>query len=1628
MFKKLPVLLFAIFLITNTVWAGGSRDKNESRTAQDSTNFNDSFDLSDRKTGKWNFYVESTDRAGNVTRVGPENIYYDPETDLPRVTIVNPIQNMRVQGNLNIVGIAADDDGVAHVEIVVTRGRDGRGEELVRTRARGTDYWSFMLDTTNPEIWKDGTYTITAWAVDSRGLSGDLSNASDYGYSFRPRQTKIHQVYWQLDRKKPDIQITSHEVGELVSGRVRLRGTVYDGNGISSFAYSLNEGQSYTNVRVSEDRRTGLYPWDIDINTNIFDDGPAVIWFRSLDNLGSVGVTAHLLFANNKGPEVKIVYPEADAVVSGVFSIAGSASHPVGLKSLTWRAGRLSGEIELLPGNHWWSQTIDLRGSRDSNIDIEIRAEDVSGNVTTARQRYRVNPNADIPTVTLTAPANGTALAEGNNIFIKGTAADNNGIASIFYSHNGREAVEIPATTGDFSFAILGVNEGSHTVEVWAKDVNGITGPRASVRGLTTIGTAPQPFIASITAGAGSVQARPFYSGMQVRLEPRGRANMEIAIRAQALTNTTVQIGNLDPVVVRPTAGRENTLRATVPIPLNLPSGFTKIEIKTTDRHGREVTYPDYVFIEQLDPMLQTEAPVAARWFEWVRPQEAAGRIVLNSPDEILVGLSNIPMETAVLRGTGADALSLEVDQYGRVLLKANREGVFGPLNVVSGALTSRAFIIAADFNGPVITVRDPPAGRFVQRNVSARFTIASPTRITQVQGSVDMGETWQTIPAAADITHNFNIASAEDGLVTILIRVTNESGKSSIGQFSVLKDTAVPAAALVMPIEESRVNGTTRIGFDIQEAGRLRSVTYTRGGVSRVVFNVDRWENDFVPNFLEVLMDSTQMPLARDMAFTFEDMAGNRTVINQWPFVIDQQMDIPIVHIVLPMDNEVITADFIASGVMFDDDGIKNIQFRLNQGAWRVLDAQYGFSIPIALSSLTDNINTISVFAEDIYGVRSQPVTRSFRVSLAEPVAELQYPAFDTVVRDSVELRGRASDGNGIKEVLISVDNGNTFNKAAGTTAWTYRFNTRILKDGAHVVFIKVIDNYDVSATYASMINIDNTPPEVTVDSPFDGFISTGSISVLGRVYDPNILTITLDIRSLTGQAVRSDLRNRRLEVREIIREVLDLQGLADGLYNVEILANDKAGNVTRVSRNFQLARQSITNFVEILYPLDNEIVSGDFYIYGFAGGVSDAGTVTLRVNNVDRATVEVDSTGYWKFQVNSEMFPQENNQVIVHSNFGGGNQVRSRTQNLFYNQSGPWVTIDSFNFGEYAYNRPYLYGRTGYILSEEDREKLADRGTSREERDAIQNKIPQITEISFDNGRTFTRTGRGSGRDQDYRYRLETGEMPEGMHYILVRTTMRNGEVAISRMIVQVDKTPPVVRLISPEAGGRYNEMIAFSATASDDVELISTTYHLRAGDKSMYGLPGFLQGLYIEGTIPPFLRYLFNELPTVPFGGGVAFFDFGLGLSFFDDNVKVQLNYSFMSEDIWRGMGGNPVGYRYGGHIFGLKLLAGLYTLPFGPLLGPDWEWLSASFAIGANFSMFTETQSGSPTIMSALLLQIEFPKVTLPNRKYLRTFSFFTEGQLWFVPTDVDSEAFGLETVLPKVVVGLRLYIF
>ncbi|MCL2880373.1 MAG: Ig-like domain-containing protein, partial [Treponema sp.] len=1172
-------------------------------------------------------------------------------------------------------------------------------------------------------------------------------------------------------------------------------------------------------------------------------------------------------------------------------------------------------------------------------MDFEVRAVDRSGNVTVKRLRIPVDQNADLPVVSIDEPAplqkgQTAVIANNGTLNLIGTAKDNKGVASIFYSIDSGTPVEIPCS-GYFQLTITGIPDGSHTLDVWAKDTTGLVGPKVQIKNIVNPGSVPQPEFVQVRTGSGKTAAvQDFYTGMEINSESGSSLDLRVRSGA-ALASITYTLGSRAPVTVAVKASKGGEFIQNIPIPADIDFGQVLLNVSARDVNGNETPMEDYIYVTDLtspriidnhvppeansdgtvaltglggqsfwpdrfpfpraskagipisasvDPSVQvakavftaagrivsgkvakdgtitavlpadlpadlipvtlTVTPKAGDplvtagefWllrpqgatqqvntapnFTWLRPDTSigGGRILLSNTDPLLGLYTGRPLANASITGSGAASFAVSLagtdrDGLRQVTLSCSAAGNYGPLRLVltdidGKTYTSPDFTFSRAASNPSLDFVQDPAGKWVQNQVALKYTVKGDAKIRSIESSIDLGASWQTLADASVIARltpgatsqliesSLSIADLPDGAISLSVRVTDESNGQLVKSFFVNKDTQAPVARLVVPVADDRVNGTIMMGIAIEEAGQLASVVYnrpavtsglnTRPAITKTLYTYNPDDTEALPLYFMSLTMDQDMPLADNMRFIFSDLAGNSFTLDSWPFVIDQQMDIPKIEISLPLENEVITTDFTISGIAYDDDAVKQIYWRIDNNPDQILEVTNGYSIPISLSALTDNEHTVTVVAEDIYGVKSDPVVRKFRVSLEEPKARLESPGYDEIVKGNVKLSGVASDMNGIDRIQVSLDNGNSYNDATGTTAWTYNFNSVVLQDGTHVVFTKVWDKYGISALYSSLINIDNTPPEVTLDAPLDGITTTGIVNVTGRTTD-NILmdNISIEVRSLDGNTVPPAIATRIVPPGSILMETLDLSPLRDGMYNVEVWAIDKAKNITRVSRNIQLAKNSNPNYVDILYPLDGEYVQGSFNLYGRTGGVQSVSSVTLYVDGAESGTADVTEAGYFRFNLDGSTLTDGIRRIDVRGNFGGdaNNVVKSTDRFLNYNSSGAWVTIDSLAMGDFAFERPWLSGRAGFTVSDADQETLADKTATKEQKDAIKLKKLSSIELSFDNGKTFITAGKGRDRNSNWSYRLETDDMVEGMHYLIVKANMENGETGVTR-----------------------------------------------------------------------------------------------------------------------------------------------------------------------------------------------------------------------------------------------------
>lgn len=1734
--KDLKAIFFAVLAAAVSFPSFAKRDVEE-RDVEKMESWQETFDINEKKPGKYNVYVQAEDKGGNTEINGPFNLYIDPDSDYPISGITNPASNMRVPGNLNIVGTCIDDDGVDEVWLVL----DG-GEPV---KAEGKEFWSYYLDTTE---MAEGPHTIDVWGVDINGLSS------------QEKPKKNSHVVWNLDRRQPVTTVTNYTQGELVSGKITIKGEASDGNGIKNLYYSLDNAKTFETIPFKSNKKSPDKAFfELAVDTRKSDDGPAILWFKATDKTGSTGVSSFLYFIDNTKPDVKIVSPAADEVVNGKFGIAGYAKDKVGLQKLSWSFNGESGDFELIPGNPYWFREVDTRGLNKKSEDFIITATDTAGNVVVVKRPVLLNQEDDKPVVTIQSPvADSYVSGKKDTVFLRGFVADDDGVAGVSYSLDGGEATEVESQ-GVFS-EMLRLDEdlavGKHTITVSAVDIYGVKGNPAAVT-FYSWGAEPkfdEAKVSGKTASNGllvSPEANPVFETSVS--SPSGLESFSYKIlygENEIYKEENVQIKNGDK-------------SASVKIPLgSAPWGLVRVELAARDIYGRtseqkrlvnikDLTYIhedllDAPFAEKIVDLRDEEAPIPVSILSINGAEYIPGMNVIvpfgpaKNPVKLIVQADSTAKNTSVsytIDGdgeVGGDAsqtgkaafvdghyeiplqnlpsritrISIKADAgkgisgscvgtfcvvrpvpearsgwktgsvyvlpdensaydselnaykidtnsavtgYANILapvsvsvsvpgldvesdgksftVKALQDGFYKDVVVTAvdangKTFASASFNILADSEKPEVQIASPQDQLWVQNGTELSVAASDANGISKVEYSLDNGGNWTALQTVKGVySAALNLSGFADGLIGIDVRAKDLSGKITVKSISLFKDTTPPEVKAVLPAEGDVVNGENLIAFIVKDNGRLEKAEYFAPNRDKSASPAGV-ELELAP-MIQTHVGTAEKPISDLMSFKFTDAVGNSaTAGGSWQFTIDNKSDLPSAEVHLPEENAIITRDFEISGVIYDDDGIQKdengeviagpkIWYKFDDEKYEQLD-QIGtsFSIHKKLADFTDNEHSVTVYAEDINGVTGPEFKRNFRISLEEPKGEVQTPPIDQTVKQTVKLTGVASDKNGIKKVYISLDNGNSYDEALGNYGhenteinWSYEFDSRVVNDGTHVVFLLIEDWYGITGLYSSLINIDNTNPKINLELPLDDSKTTGMVFFSGQTTDNIELTkLYITIRSLDGKIVSGNLARTDLVPDEIITQALDMSSLPNGSYNVELTGEDAAYNITRVSRNIQLDKDAPKAKVDLLYPLNGEHVHGTFNIYGTAVSEVPVEKLVLYVDNNEFTETELSATGYYKFGLNRQVLVNGNHVMRVEARLENGQKIVSNEQTFIYDAYGPWITIDSFTYGDFAIDRPFVSGRAGYEVSVVEEAAAKEKGASKEIVDQYNEKKLDHIDISLDNGKTF-QTLSSTGK---WKYRIENEDIAEGYHFLLVRAVMKNGEVAVTRCIVQVDGTKPTIKLISPGVGGRYNQTMVFRGLAHDDVALKSLSIALRKGDKASYEVPGFIQGLYLDTQF-----------------WGATLYSFGAGLTFFDDNVKIQGQFGQFTQSQRDTF--SQTSMRYGGNVVGVKLLANVYYLPFRYYFGPDWEWLSLNIALGANFSRFSESGSGKAQVLSAGLVQLEFPRVHFKKQKMFSTVSFYTEGQLWFIPTDVASDE-DIDSLVPQISFGLRLNVF
>jgi subtilisin family serine protease len=406
-----------------------------------------------------------------------------PEVIPPTVAITTPADGASVAGAVNVSVQAADNVGVARVELYQNGALAG---------TLNASPYNFSWDTRSAP---DGFYTLTAKAYDEAGNAATSAPA-----------------IIKVDNTAPTAALTAPAAGAVVGGSaVTLSASASDGAGVRQVDFYLDNG-----ILLGSDTTA---PYSVNWNTTTAASDTHALYVVATDTLGNSATSASVnVTVDNAPPVVSLSAPANGATVRATVAVAASAADNVAVQRVDFYrdANVLIGSDTTAPYQINWDSTTVSAGTHT----LYAVGTDTAGNTAAGATLSVVVDNA-APTCALTGPASG-ALLTGAAVSMTANATDNNAVSRVeFYRDN--SVLLGTATTAPYaaSWNTTTAADGAHTLYAVAFDAAG-NSTGSAVANVTVDNLAPT---VSLTAPAyGSV-----VSGSAVALTANATDNVAVA-------------------------------------------------------------------------------------------------------------------------------------------------------------------------------------------------------------------------------------------------------------------------------------------------------------------------------------------------------------------------------------------------------------------------------------------------------------------------------------------------------------------------------------------------------------------------------------------------------------------------------------------------------------------------------------------------------------------------------------------------------------------------------------------------------------------------------------------------------------------------------------------------------------------------------------------------------------------------------------------------------------------------------------------------------------------------------------------------------------------------------------------
>ena len=445
-----------------------------------------------------------------------------------------------------------------------------------------------------------------------------------------------------------------------------------------------------------------------------------------------------------------------------------------------------------------------------------------------------------------------------------------------------------------------------------------------------------------------------------------------------------------------------------------------------------------------------------------------------------------------------------------------------------AGNHASRSIVIKVDITLRILT----PANNSYVRQAVLVSVSGSVANYTHMNLLID-SQLVALFSTSGENTYLWNTSAEQYGVYRITLIGYDSAGNSANVSITVTVDNLLPTASIVSPANATYVRGNIKIIF-IAQATAIKNASiiidathvYDVAGMTSLTLNTTLFSDG-----------------VHTVKLSVYDLAGNEaeTFIT---LTIDNTP--PTVHITSPANNTYLKG---TAEINFTFSRANLDRATLSLGG-QAIDATGSSYYSWNTTTTGDGKYLLILTVSDRAGnIQTSEITVTVDNTL--PVGEISSPLNSTthIIRsiDDIVFYGYDTNLVNMRLYIDGISVPQTWN-TSGTH--DHPWDTSTVSDGLHTITLTVYDKAGNQFTTSIKVNVDNTPPTVSIASPQNGTTVSGTVTINFTANDANTLSWVLFIDN--AQITIYPQRTYQWDTTKVV----------DGNHTIRIVATDIAGN----------------------------------------------------------------------------------------------------------------------------------------------------------------------------------------------------------------------------------------------------------------------------------------------------------------------------------------------------------------------------------------------------------------------------------------------------------------------------------